>query len=59
MGFSDEGGWLTQLCSTKRGNMEEILDVLAPVRSEKISLNCEKSHLRRWHFILNLGYVKV
>ena len=32
MGFSDEGGWLTQLCSTKRGNIEEILDVLAPVK---------------------------
>jgi len=32
MGFSDEGGWLTQLCSTKRGNIEQILDVLAPVK---------------------------
>ena len=32
MGFNDEGGWLTQLCTTKRGNIEEILDVLAPVK---------------------------
>ena len=32
MGFSDDGGWLTQLCTTKRGNIEHILDVLAPVK---------------------------
>ena len=35
MGFSDEGGWLTQLCTTKRGNIEQILDVLAPVKKWK------------------------
>ena len=44
MGFSDEGGWLTQLCSTKRGNIEEILDVLAPVKKwKKKSLKSDKS----------------
>ena len=32
MGFSDDGGWLTQLCTTKRGNIEQILDILAPVK---------------------------
>ena len=37
MGFNDEGGWLTQLCTTKRGNIEEILDVLAPVKKWKKS----------------------
>ena len=38
MGFSDDGGWLTQLCTTKRGNIEQILDVLAPVKKWPKSL---------------------
>ena len=32
MGFVDDGGWLTQLCTMKRGNIEQILDVLTPVK---------------------------
>ena len=32
MGFTDEDGWLTQLCTIKRGNIEQILDVLSPVK---------------------------
>jgi len=32
MGFSDEDGWLTQLITMKRGNIDEVLDVLAPVK---------------------------
>ncbi|TRY76944.1 hypothetical protein TCAL_14702 [Tigriopus californicus] len=31
MGFSDDDGWLTQLITMKRGNIDEVLDVLAPV----------------------------
>ena len=32
MGFSDEDGWLTQLITMKRGNIDEVLDILAPVK---------------------------
>ena len=32
MGFTDEDGWLTQLCTIKRGNVADILDVLLPVK---------------------------
>ena len=32
MGFSDEDGWLTQLITMKRGNLDEVLEVLAPVK---------------------------
>eukprot|EP00095_Tigriopus_kingsejongensis_P002479 maker-scaffold988_size73003-snap-gene-0.15 protein:Tk02479 transcript:maker-scaffold988_size73003-snap-gene-0.15-mRNA-1 annotation:"sequestosome-1 isoform x1" len=31
MGFSDDDGWLTQLLTMKRGNIDEVLDILAPV----------------------------
>ena len=31
-GFSDEDGWLTQLCRMKSGNIEQVLDVLTPVK---------------------------
>ena len=31
MGYQDEDGWLTQLITDKRGNLEEVLEVLAPV----------------------------
>ena len=51
MGFSDEGGWLTQLCSTKRGNIEQILDVLAPVKKWKsISKQVTKSYWKVKNF---------
>ena len=31
MGFSDDDGWLTQLLTMKRGNIDEVLEVLMPV----------------------------
>ena len=31
MGFSDDDGWLTQLLTLKRGNIDEVLEVLTPV----------------------------
>ena len=35
MGFSDDDGWLTQLLTMKRGNIDEVLDILAPVEKSK------------------------
>ena len=32
MGFTDDDGWLTQLCTLKKGNIEQVLDVLTPVK---------------------------
>lgn len=33
MGFSDDDGWLTELITLKRGNLDEVLEVLAPVHT--------------------------
>jgi hypothetical protein len=30
MGYSDDGGWLTRLASTKGGNLNAILDAISP-----------------------------
>ena len=32
MGFSDDDGWLTQLLTMKHGNIEQVLDILTPVK---------------------------
>lgn len=35
MGFTDDDGWLTQLLTMKRGDIAEVLEVLAPVDKAK------------------------
>ena len=35
MGFSDEDGWLTQLLTLKQGNIEQVIDILTPVKHRK------------------------
>jgi len=34
MGFSDEDGWLTQLLTLKHGNIEQVIEILSPVRNK-------------------------
>ena len=36
MGFDDQDGWLTQLITDKKGNLDEVLDILAPVEKSKL-----------------------
>ena len=33
MGFSDDDGWLTQLLTLKRGNIEQVIEILSPVKN--------------------------
>lgn len=33
MGFSDDDGWLTQLLTLKHGNIEQVIEILSPVKN--------------------------
>ena len=37
MGFSDDDGWLTQLLKLKHGNIEQVIELLSPVKNRPSS----------------------